>query len=419
MNRVTRVRAEGHLIDSGQLRKIMDQIILSGSRFRIAEFQIGRTNDEVSSALIEIEAPSEPVLGELLEKLLPLGALAPDPGSVELLPSPADGVVPEDFYSTSNHPTEIRHEERWIGVERGRMDSVIVVHGGLARCIKLRDVRAGQQVVVGSSGIRVLPPAQERDRAHFGFMSSEVSSEKRVEHVVARLVEDMSAAKAGGRKVILVAGPVVVHTGGAQPMERLLSSGLVSGLLAGNALAVHDIERALYNTSLGIHAETGEAVVDGHRNHMRAINAIRAAGGIPQAVASGLLSRGVMHCCVVENVPFILAGSLRDDGPLPEVITDMNRAQQAYGEMLDGAGVVLILSTMLHGIAVGNMIPSSVLTVCVDINPAVVTKLADRGSAQTVGVVTDVGLFLSLLADRVSSTTSPPGSPLGSPLGSQ
>jgi lysine-ketoglutarate reductase/saccharopine dehydrogenase-like protein (TIGR00300 family) len=282
------------------------------------------------------------------------------------------------------------------------MDSVIVVDRGRAHCTKLRDVRAGQEIVVGSAGIRVLPPAQERDRGHFGFMSSEISSEKRVEHVVKKLVQDMTAAKAAGCKVILVAGPVVVHTGGGPATERLLSSGMVDGLLAGNALAVHDIERALFNTSLGIDSDTGEAVIDGHRNHMRAINAIRRAGTIRRAVESGVLLRGIMHRCVVEGVPFVLAGSLRDDGPLPEVITDMNEAQDAYASLLEGAGVVLVLSSMLHGIATGNMLPSTVMMVCVDINPAVVTKLADRGSAQTVGVVTDVGLFLTLLADRVA-----------------
>ena len=289
------------------------------------------------------------------------------------------------------------------------MDSVIVIDDGEARCTKLRDVRRGQSVVVESSGILVRPPEQERDRAHFGFMSSEISSEKHVEHVVKRLIEDMRAAKANGRRVVVVAGPVVVHTGGVGPMERLLSSGLIDGILAGNALAVHDIERALYNTSLGIDADTGESVVDGHRNHMRAINAIRRAGDIRIAVEQRLLDRGIMHRCVVENVPYVLAGSLRDDGPLPEVITDMNEAQEAYAALLEGAGVVLILSSMLHGIATGNMIPSAVMTVCVDINPAVVTKLADRGSAQTVGVVTDVGLFLAALADGVDRSNEEAG----------
>lgn len=379
----------------------MDNVVLAGARYEIAEFRIGRTNDDPSTVLLEIEAPSSTTLDELLERILPLGAVALDRGSVQLECAPSDGVVPDDFYSTTNHTTEISVASEWLRVERQRMDSVIVVEQGRARCVKLRDVRAGQPIVVGTAGIRVLPAEQERDRAHFGFMSSDVSSEKRVEHVVNRLVCDIAATHDAGRTVIVVAGPVVVHTGGVEPLERLLAGGAVDALLSGNALAVHDIERALYNTSLGVDVASGEPVLDGHRNHMRAINAVRKAGGIAAAVECGVLSRGIMHRCVVDRVPFVLAGSLRDDGPLPEVITDANEAQEAYAERLQNAGVVLILSTMLHGIAVGNMIPSSVLTVCVDINPAVVTKLADRGSAQTVGVVTDVGLFLSLLAERI------------------
>jgi lysine-ketoglutarate reductase/saccharopine dehydrogenase-like protein (TIGR00300 family) len=283
------------------------------------------------------------------------------------------------------------------------MDSVVVLEGTRAVCTKLRDVRAGQPVVVGTAGIRVVPPEKERDRAHFGFMSNEVSSERRVEIVVDRLARDMAAARTAGRRIVAVAGPVVVHTGAVHAMEALLSRRVFDVLLTGNALAVHDIERALFNTSLGIDADSGEAVKDGHRNHMRAINAIRRAGGIAEAVRTGVLRRGILHRCVQEGIPFVLAGSLRDDGPLPEVVTDMNDAQEAYGKALEGAGVVVVLSSMLHGIAVGNMIPSSVLTVCVDINPAVATKLADRGSAQAIGVVTDVGAFLALLAARLGA----------------
>ncbi len=396
-----RVRAEGHLIDSGLLRKILDQIIHAGGQFRIVDFKIGRTNDEISSAEIEIGGATAEANTELIERLLPLGAVPVNAGEACLAPAPADGVVPDEFYSTTNHPTDLRVGGRWLDVDHQRMDSVIVVSGDSAVCRKLRDVRAGERVVIGSAGIRVRPPSQERDRAHFGFMSNEISSERRVDHVAARLVSDIRFARDRGLGVVVVAGPVVVHTGGVGPMERLLQTGAVTALLAGNALAVHDIERALYNTSLGIDGDSGEAVVDGHRNHMRAINAIRREGGIAAAVKAGVLTRGIMHRAVLDRVPFVLAGSLRDDGPLPEVITDMNRAQEAYCEALVGAGVVLILSTMLHGIAVGNMIPSSVLTVCVDINPAVVTKLSDRGSSQTVGVVTDVGLFLDLLAKRL------------------
>ncbi|HMB70559.1 MAG TPA: TIGR00300 family protein [bacterium] len=403
MSVTERVKVEGHLIDSGTLSGIFDHIVKASCRYEVLEFRIGRTNDQTSTAELRIHAPDEEALGELLQNLLPLGVASTDHGRAATEPAPADGVVSEDFYSTTNHPTEVRTASGWIAVTHQRMDSVIVVRDGEAVCTKLRNVRAGDRVVTGTEGIRVHPPDKERDRAHFGFMTNEVSSEKQVELAVARLVKDIGAARRDGSKILVVAGPVVVHTGGVAPLEALLSGGWVDGLLAGNALAVHDIERALYNTSLGIDAQTGEGVVDGHRNHMRAINAVRACGGIRQAVEQGVLTRGIMHRCVTENVPFVLAGSLRDDGPLPDVVTDMNEAQEAYGELLRGARVVLILSTMLHGIAVGNMLPSSVLTVCVDINPAVATKLADRGTSQAVGVVTDVGLFLSLLHQRLGA----------------
>lgn len=401
MSASARVKVEGHLIDSGTLSGVFDHIVKAGCRYEVAEFRIGRTNDQTSVAELVLHAPDEDSLGELLQNLLALGAMQLDQGRVQAEPAPADGVVPEDFYSTTNHATEVRTAAGWIGVSHQRMDSVIVLRNGEAICTKLRNVRAGDDIVVGTEGIRVHPPDKERDRAHFGFMTNEVSSEKQVELAVNRLVTDIGEARREGSRVVVVAGPVVVHTGGVAPLQTLLSGGWVDGLLAGNALAVHDIERALYNTSLGIDAETGEGVVDGHRNHMRAINTVRRCGGIHQAVEQGVLTRGIMHRCVVENVPFVLAGSLRDDGPLPEVVTDMNEAQEAYGELLRDARVVLILSTMLHGIAVGNMLPSRVLTVCVDINPAVATKLADRGTSQAVGVVTDVGLFLSLLAERL------------------
>ncbi|MGQ0721458.1 MAG: ornithine cyclodeaminase [Candidatus Eiseniibacteriota bacterium] len=404
MERTVTVRAEGHLIDSGLLSRIFDQIIHAGARYEVVRFDIGRTNDQPSSTELRIEAESTESLAELLERLIPLGVFALDQGEVATEPAPADGVVPDDFYSTTNHRTEVRRDRQWIPVTRQRMDSVIVLSNAGALCTKLRSVRKGDAVVVGHEGIRVIPIDKERDRAHFGFMTNEVSSEKQVELAVNRIVQDVRAARRESGRIVVVAGPVCVHTGGVAPLEAILSAGYVSALLAGNALAVHDIERALYGTSLGIDCETGEAVVDGHRNHMRAINTVRRAGGIARAVEQGVLTRGIMHRCVKENVPFVLAGSLRDDGPLPEVVTDMNDAQEAYAVALEGARVVLILSTMLHGIATGNMLPSSALTVCVDINPAVATKLADRGTSQAVGVVTDVGLFLSLLAARLGAT---------------
>ena len=250
-------------------------------------------------------------------------------------------------------------------------------------------------------GIRVAPDVQQRDKPSFGFMSNEVSSERRVKTVVAKVAEMMRQTKAAGGRIAFVAGPVVVHTGGSQYFCELIHRGYVDALLSGNALAVHDIEVALSGTSLGIDLSSGHPVEHGHRNHMRAINAIRRAGGIGAAVASGVLTTGIMHACHTHDVPYVLAGSIRDDGPLPETMMDLTAAQEAYGKALANVDVVVMLSSMLHSIGVGNMLPSWVKVICVDINPAVVTKLSDRGSTQTVGVVTDVGLFLHQLAERL------------------
>lgn len=281
------------------------------------------------------------------------------------------------------------------------MDACIVIEGNTAVCRKLRDVSAGDLIVVGMRGIRVIPEAKQRDRMGFAFMSNEISSERQVETAVAQTASLMQQVRQDGRKIVVVAGPVVVHTGGAEPLSQLIRHGFVDALLCGNALAVHDVEAALLGTSLGVRVNDGRLEEHGHRNHMRAINAIYHAGGIKGAVESGRLPRGIMYECVKAGVPYVLAGSLRDDGPLPDTVTDMNEAQDLYAGHLEGAGLVLCLSSMLHSIATGNMLPSWVKIVCVDINPAVATKVSDRGTGQAVGVVTDVGLFLDHLAKRL------------------
>jgi lysine-ketoglutarate reductase/saccharopine dehydrogenase-like protein (TIGR00300 family) len=295
---------------------------------------------------------------------------------------------------------------RWVVVDRQRMDAAIVASdsgaGKTVLCRKVRDLRRGDLVVCGMTGVRVLPDIQARDKPTFGFMSNEVSSERRVETAVARVAEQMRDTKQRGGRIAFVAGPVVVHTGGTPYFCELITRGYVDLLLSGNALAVHDIEVALSGTSLGIDLNSGHPVEHGHRNHMRAINTVRRAGGIAAAVASGILKSGIMHACHRAKVPYLLAGSIRDDGPLPETIMDLVEAQDRYSESLAGVEMVIMLSSMLHSIGVGNMLPSWVRVVCVDINPAVVTKLSDRGSTQTIGIVTDVGLFLHQLADVLS-----------------
>lgn len=397
------VKAEGHLIDSGNFQSILTTIVEHGSEYEILHFDVGRKNEEGSHLTLRLTTDTPARLQDLLSKLSVFGCYVEGSPEVLLRAADMDGAVPEDFYSTTNHRTSVFLGGTWVAADDQRMDAVLIVNDGRVACRKLRDVRKGEQVVCGMQGIRVSPDVQQRDKPSFGFMSNEVSSERRVETAVARVAEMMRQVKADGGRIAFVAGPVVVHTGGSQYFCELIRLGYVDVLLSGNALAVHDIEVALSGTSLGIDLSSGHPVEHGHRNHMRAINAVRRAGGIGRAVASGVLTSGIMHACHTHHVQYILAGSIRDDGPLPETMMDLTAAQDAYGKALANVDVVVMLSSMLHSIGVGNMLPSWVKVICVDINPAVVTKLSDRGSTQTVGVVTDVGLFLHTLAEKLKA----------------
>jgi arginine dihydrolase len=395
------VTADGHLIDSGLMSRYLDLVLEGGGTYEVVKMDIGRTPEDSSHLELAVTAGTEASLTRILENLMTHGCRLRREQEIALENAARDGTVPDEFYSTTNHPTEVLHGGRWLTVSHQRMDACVVVRDGAARCVKLRDVRAGDPIVVGHEGIRVHPPARRADRMSFAFMDNEVSSERRVELVVTRLADEMRDIRRRGGRVVLVCGPVVVHTGGAEPLGRILRGGYVGAILSGNALGVHDAEQALYGTSLGVDIRSGRPVHEGHKNHMRAINAVRKAGSIPAAVAQGVLTSGVLYEAVKANVPFCLAGSIRDDGPLPDAVTDMIEAQAEYSRLIEGAEMCLMLSSMLHSIGTGNMLPSTCRTVCVDINPAVVTKLADRGSAQAVGVVTDVGLFLTLLAQKL------------------
>ncbi len=395
------VEAQGHLIDSHIMERIFDTVVEFGGRFEVEQFSIGRTNSDASKLRLRVSGPSQEEMDTMMTQLLGLGCAVVDTGDAELKEAERDRCAPEEFYSTTNQRTLVRYRGQWIEAANQRMDAMVVVSDSGASCRRLRDVKAGDKIVVGMKGIRVVPEAKERDRLQFAFMSNDISSERQVETAVGQTAAIMRQVRRDGRRIVAVAGPVVIHTGGGEPLSRLIRKGWLDALLAGNALAVHDIEAALLGTSLGVRILDGRLEQHGHRNHMQAINAINHAGGIRQAVETGRLTKGVMYECVKSNVPFVLAGSLRDDGPLPEVITDMNEAQDAYAAQLKGAGVVLCLSSMLHSIAAGNMLPAWVKIVCVDINPAVPTKVSDRGTGQATGVVTDVGLFLDLLAKKL------------------
>ena len=401
------VEAEGHLIDSQLMNAMFDTVVRHDAAFDVLEFRIGRTNDEPSFVSMRVTAKTPAALTEVLEELVALGCRVARAEDAHVVPADRDGCAPEDFYSTTNHQTSVR-----LGgpVGAGRAPA----HGRGDRdrrrrapiCRKLREIRKGDTIVCGIHGIKIVPEFQERDRHGFAFMTNEISSERRVEVGVSRIAAMMRAAKQAGDRIAFVAGPVVVHTGGGAYFCDLIRHGYVDVLLAGNALAVHDVEQALYGTSLGVDMESGRAIEGGHRHHMRAINAIYRAGGLRAAVEQGVLKSGVMYECIRRNVDYVLAGSIRDDGPLPDTVMNLVEAQDRYTAALQGVKLVLVLSTMLHGIGVGNMLPAWVRLVCVDINPAVVTKLADRGSSQTIGIVTDVGLFLRQLASALVVTNN-------------
>lgn len=395
------VEAEGHLVDSQILSKIFDRVIANGSEFEVVRFSLGRTNQDFSHLELRVSAPTQETLAKTLEELVELGCYQVAIAEALLRTAEADRVVPDDFYSTTNHRTFVRVHGSWLEVATQRMDGVIVIKGGSAECRKLREVQRGDTVVCGLQGIRIQPEFKERDRLGFAFMANDISSERRTETAVRKIAELMRLIKAEQGRIVFVAGPVVVHTGGVPPFCEMIRNGYVDALLSGNALAVHDIEHALYGTSLGVDLERGVPTEGGHKNHMRAINAVNRCGSIRGAVDSEVLRSGVMYECVRKGIPYVLAGSIRDDGPLPDTEMDLIKAQEAYAHLLVDAKMVVCLSSMLHAIGVGNMLPSWVRMVCVDINPAVVTKLSDRGSQQTIGVVTDVGAFLGLLATRL------------------
>ena len=393
------IELRGHIIDSMMLPRVLDAVMDLGGSFRFEEFHVGQAKDDPSQARLALEHETADGLEAIVSACQAQGALILAGLPARTAPAPRDGVFPDDFYSTSNQPTRVLVDASWLEVDDIEMDCAVVVGEGRARCVAVTEVRAGEAVVCGHDGIVIAPVERARRREIFGFMTSQVSSEKPKHLVIRELAEAMREVRAEGGKICVVGGPAIIHTGAGGHLSRLIEQGYVQVLFAGNALAAHDIESQLFGTSLGIDLRNGLPIEAGHEHHIRAINRIRAAGGIRQAVEQGVLTAGVMHACVRAGIDWQLAGSVRDDGPLPDVITDMLEAQRRMRSSLRGVELCLMLSTMLHSIATGNMLAAAVKTVCVDINPAVVTKLADRGSSQTLGLVTDVESFLRELGD--------------------
>lgn len=398
------IKLSGHIIDSLTLPKTLDLIMDMGGDFEILDIHVGKLKKDASHARIKVTGTDEIHLGEILDELSEIGAVIVEIKEIELLRSEKDKTLPEDFYSTTNHPTFVRYGGEWIEVEGIEMDCMIVIdlESRRALCKPIGKIKEGDLIVVGREGIKVVPPERPRGKKGvFEFMSSEASSEKPVRSIIKKIASEIREIKEKRGKIAIVAGPAIIHTGSAPLLAKMIREGIIDVLFAGNALATHDIENALYGTSLGVCTGSGEAVVRGHRHHIYAINEINKAGSIKEAVEKRILNSGIMYECVKNNVPFVLAGSIRDDGPLPDVITDVMDAQEEMRKYAQNVDMVIMIATMLHSIATGNMLPSYVKSICVDINPATVTKLADRGSAQVVGIVTDVGAFLPVLYENL------------------
>jgi lysine-ketoglutarate reductase/saccharopine dehydrogenase-like protein (TIGR00300 family) len=397
------VEINGHIIDSLILPKVLDEILTHGGSYVLKDIRVGQRQSDPSHVRIEVRAPTACVLQEILDTIHDHGAVPVATQDCSVVAADMDGAFPEGFYSTTNYRTQIRLGGEWIEVEDQEMDCGILVdpEGAAARCIAMADVRKGDLIVVGRQGLRVFPADSGARQNLFEFMASPVSSEKPKGVTVREIAAAMRRTRAAGDKILAVLGPAVVHTGSIEHICHLIRSGYLNVLFAGNALATHDIEHAIYGTSLGISLERGLPAEEGHEHHLRAINTIRRLGGIKAVVTKGVLRSGIMYECVRNDIPFVLAGSIRDDGPLPEVITDILDAQRRMRELIHGVGFCLMMATALHAIATGNLLPAWVKVACVDINPATVTKLMDRGSIQTVGIVTDVEPFLRALVSEL------------------
>jgi lysine-ketoglutarate reductase/saccharopine dehydrogenase-like protein (TIGR00300 family) len=401
------VELEGHIIDSGIMGRALRIVMEMGGSFEVQQFEIGHHQDEESYCRMDVSADTEDHLQRILHELHQTGATLSDPYDATLEPAPADQVVPPGFYSTTNHPTFVRHDGEWLEVENIEMDCAVVVDPDApdrprAYTKVLTAIEEGDLVVAGDGGVRVEPPEHPRgsDNA-FGFMQGGVSSERPSESLIRRIAEAMEQTNRDGGNILAVCGPALIHSGAGDAFARLVREGYVDALSAGNGFAVHDLERDLYGTSLGMDIEDLEHPRKGHKHHIYTISEIIRAGGIEAAVENGLVEKGVMYECVENDVPFVLAGSIRDDGPLPDTITDSIEAQNAIRKQAREADMVIMLATLLHSVAVGNCLPSNTKVVCVDINPSTVTQLIDRGSAQAIGMVSDIGTFVPSLASKL------------------
>jgi len=404
------VELRGHIIDSLILPKVLDEILRGGGTFKIHEIKIGQQRVDQSFARIEVSGPTHETLDELVLRLRQHGAEVVEKADVQLASAPTDGVFPANFYVTTNQQTFITLDGKETEVHPAIMDSAIAVDSASPRAtaVKFYEVTKGMKIVVGHQGIRVAPIQRSTARTEvFEFMSN-VSIEQPKSAVIREMARELKRARETGGKILVVTGPAVVHTGGAEHLERLIEWGYVDLLFAGNALAMRDIENVLFGKPRRMNLDRGSLDDEGHENPLRAINAMREAGSIARAVEIGVLQRGIMCSCVRHGVEFVLAGSIRDDGPLPDVITDAIEAQKTMREKITGVTIALMMGTMLHSLAVESLLPANVKTFCIDINPVSVSKLTERGRFQAVGLVTDVEAFLRELTDCLAKLDAAP-----------
>jgi lysine-ketoglutarate reductase/saccharopine dehydrogenase-like protein (TIGR00300 family) len=396
------IEVSGHLIDSSILTKIFDKIMDLHGEFQVEEINIGKKKKDHSYARLSVIGKNQKHLDEILQTIYREGAVSKIQKEIILKKSPKNMVMPDDFYSTTNNHTQVFYNGVWLSVENMMMDKCIVVKENRAFCVPVRDIKKGDEIVVGEYGIKITPPERPREGVNvFEFMGSSSSSERPTQHIAKKVAEDIYKTKKSGGKIVIVGGPAIVHTGAADSVADLIRLGFIDGVLAGNALAVHDIEYATLGTSLGMNVRDATLAYHGHRNHMETINSVFRAGSIANMVNAKKLTRGIMYQCIKNKVPFVLAGSIRDDGPLPDVITDVAEAQREYKRILKDASMVIMISTMLHSIATGNMLPANVKVIVVDINQPTVTKLMDRGTWQALGIVSDVGAFLPMVLQQI------------------
>ncbi len=397
------IELRGHIIDSLILPRVWDTIMDQGANFEVEDMRVGRSKDEPSYARMQVIAPDEAVLQALLSELQQLGATIVREQDARTEPVELAGVLPDDFYSTTNMPTQVRVNGHWVNVEQIEMDVAVVIdrQAGQAVCRPMHEVEVGDEVVVGHGGIKVFPLERARRREVFGFMQSAVSSERTKVQSIQEVAHQMRETRAEGGKILFVLGPAVIHTGAGKYIAELIRRGYVQVIFGGNAIITHDVESDMFGTSLGVNLASGDPVEHGHRHHLRAINAVRRAGSLQRAVELRLIRQGLTYEALKHGVDLVLAGSIRDDGPMPGVITEMAAAQREMRRAVRGVEMAIMVASMLHAIATGNILPAAVKTVVVDINPAVVTKLADRGTTQAAGLVTDAELFLRELAEAL------------------